>query len=177
MSARHLLFGRQAFTLLELLVVLAILSLLSVMAVTRLGGVYQSAQLQTAISGLGALDGQARSFAASRHLSVELRIDLNKGQVSYHRDGLIAAQPFRLPSSVMLERVISIRERKTSGVAQIRLGPLGTGESYAVKLGTGHREGEWLLFTGGAGQMTPIDSTREVEEVFRVLKSQSPDAP
>lgn len=165
------------FTLLELLVVLAILAMLSAIAVTRLGGVYQNSQFDTAISSLTTYDSHARRLAAKKNTPLELRIDLNGRQFSIEMNGEPAGQPIAIPSSVQVERFLSSRERKMSGTATVRLGSAGAGETYALKLASPGRSPQWLVMAGGSGQSTLVEKTRDVEEVFRVLKQQSAHTP
>lgn len=167
----------RGFTLLELLAVLAILALVAAIGVSRMGDAYAKAQLDTALSSVATYDDHARRLAASRSTPVELRVDLNEGRLTWELEGESIGQPLNLPSAVEIERFLSARERKTSGVATARLGRLGSGESYALKISTRSRPSVWVLFTGGSGQPVRLPSTRDVEEVFRVLRKQGADAP
>ncbi|WP_442483026.1 prepilin-type N-terminal cleavage/methylation domain-containing protein [Aeoliella sp. SH292] len=167
----------RGFTLLELLVVLALLALIAAMAVSRTGGSYQRAQFKTALKSFASYDDQSRHLAARKHTPLELRIDLRKSTIECRDDREMMGQPCVLPKSVRIERFLSLRERKSSGLATVRLGPGGESESYAVQLSTAATPAEWLLFAGGSGQAVSLQDTREVEEVFRVLKSNSPHSP
>ena len=165
------------FTLLELLAVVSVLALLAMIAATRIGGNYQQAVLTTTLTKLAAIDCEVRGYAASQRGLLTLRFDLNHGAVECQRDGKVVLQPYQLPDSVTVERFLSSRERKTSGVATVKYGLHGESETYALKVSVHSLPAQWVLVVGGSGQIVHLEEAQEAEEVFRAIKAQSPHAP
>lgn len=165
--------SQSGFSLLELLVVVSILGLLATVASTRIGGNYSRVKVDTAITEIANLDQRARSLACRQREAVVLRIDLTAQRLWAEMDGEETSLPIVLPTGVTIDRMLSVREQKSSGTATIRIAKRGGAETYAIRIVGANKSARWLVFAGGSGQPLEMKTNREVEDLFHAIKKTS----
>lgn len=144
--------GPRGFSLLELLAVVALLALLATAIGLRLGG-SGAAKLQTAVQTVITADGHARQLVDQQSRPVRMRIDLDNGWFELEWLGDAPGSTLRqtrLPSGVHVDRMISSREKSSSGHVAIDY-RLADSDTFAVKLTAGRNRAKWVVIAGGTG--------------------------
>ena len=161
----------KAFTLLELLVVLTIMGLLAAVAVVRLQGPLHAARAGDVAGRIAFTDGQVRShsrrFARPSRLVYDL--DENSAYAESDTPGGVRQYHFALPDTVRLAAVRMARGDVERGKATIEVTSDGHTPTYAVRLDSDDRHGQWLLFSGLTGQVTKLKAQADVQELFQLL--------
>jgi len=161
----------KGFTLLELLVVIAIMGLLATVAVVRLLGPLRAARVGEIAQRIASADDQVRSHARRFARGSRLVYDLDEELVYAESDAASGVRQFEyeIPRNVRLTRVRLVRGDLERGKATIEIASDGHSPTYAVRLDSVDREGQWLLFSGRTGQVTRLEAEADVQELFRLL--------
>lgn len=155
---------RNAFTLIELVIVIVIMAFLASLAVISLGGTMDRYQLSRASETIERFDARARRDARTSRKSVQATIQRHRQQLLIESPGRQDAR-FRLPAKVEISN-IRLRRRVTAGSNfEIRFSREGRSPTYAVELRRGEMS-RWLVILGTSGQVIPIDKEGEVDAIL-----------
>jgi prepilin-type N-terminal cleavage/methylation domain-containing protein len=162
---------KSAFTLLELLVVLVIVSLVATSVVLSSTGMWRQASMEATISRLESLDQHMRSYARSRGKSCELEFDTFEDQVRkvYQPEQRLDQPAIFLGRGFQLERVRMPGSSSARRKLNVRFHANGTSLTYALGFKSADNETQWLLFAGVSGQLTRLNSERDLDAAFNLI--------
>jgi prepilin-type N-terminal cleavage/methylation domain-containing protein len=165
------LSSRPAFTLIELLVVLVIVSLVAASVVISSSGMWRQASTEATISRLESLDQHMRSHARSRGKPCELQFDTFEDQVRkvYELSEDSEQAVISLGRGFELEQVRLPGVSSTKRKLNIRFHANGMTASYALGFKTSGNQTQWLLFAGASGQLTRLNSERDLNAAFKLI--------
>ncbi len=159
---------RQAFTLIELMVVIVILGLLTSLASLSLGGVMDRYQLSRAAETIEACDTRARRSARLSREAFDAVIRRSKRDLIVKAPLASPSQAlanYRLPRNVEIDEVKLRRKAVTGRDVTINFSDQGRSESYAVELRRGKMT-RWLVVLGISGQVVPVNSEEEADALL-----------
>ncbi len=156
---------RNAFTLIELVVVMVLLALLASLTVYSLSGTMDRQRMSQAIETVEMFDARARRAARSSRCTITATIDPRRGELSIdtNREGQDVS--YRLPSRVT---VSDLRFGKTSVAgreSRFKINGQGRSATYAIQLQRGELT-QWLVVLGISGQVVALKSKGEVDAIL-----------
>lgn len=154
---------RNAFTLIELVVVIVIMSLLATLAVISFGGTIDRYQLGRAMETIEMFDARARRDARTLRQPVQTTIDRNDKRLVIHSRE--ESSRYRLPRTVEIRDIRIPRRAVVGGDFEIEFNREGRSVTYAIELGRGDMT-RWMLVLGASGQVLTITDEREVDEIL-----------
>lgn len=169
MKSRFHSAPRNAFTLIELVVVIAIIALLTTLAVMSSSSMMDRYQLSRAVEAVEMFDARARREASSLSQPVDATI-----QPARRR--LLVASPtrtsqrrplaqFNLPRSVEIAELRLRRRVAARGDLELQFNRAGVSPTYALQLKRGEMS-RWLVVLGFSGQIVALEDEREVDELL-----------
>lgn len=163
---------REAFTLIEILVVLLLLAVLAGISVVSLGGTVRSAQIQDLTRQIIQCDHLLRQQARQVGRPLQLTFDLEAGRIA-RVDSAISAQaaPFVLPTPAKLERVVIAADNADESLAMptLRCSAQGRTASYAVLVTVSPDDHLWLLMAGLSGEARTFTDASHVQDILALL--------
>jgi prepilin-type N-terminal cleavage/methylation domain-containing protein len=160
-----------AFTLIELLVVLVIISLVAASVVLSSTGMWRQASMEATITRLESLDQHMRSYARSRGKSCELEFDTFEDHVRkvYKLNQRTDQPAIFLGRGFQLERIRMPGSSSIRRKQNVRFHANGTSLTYALGFRSVDNETQWLLFAGISGQLTRLNSERDLNAAFSLI--------
>lgn len=156
---------RNAFTLIELVVVIVIMAILSTIAAMSLSGTMGQYDLARAAETIERVDASVRRQARVTHASVELSIDRNKKRLTVDVGGSGRDATYKLPRRVTISNIRLHRRIVADNNFAIEVSGSGQSPTYAVELTRGEMK-RWLIIVGASGQVIPAESEDEVDALF-----------
>jgi prepilin-type N-terminal cleavage/methylation domain-containing protein len=156
---------RNAFTLIELVVVIVIMAILSTIAAMSLGGTMSRYDLVRATETVQRFDANARRQARATQAPVAMTIDRNKKRLKVDADGADRDAAYKLPGRVTISNIRLHRRFVTGGNFAVTVSPDGQSPTYAVELSRGDMK-RWLIFVGVSGQVIEAQNEDEVDALF-----------
>ena len=147
---------------------LVVVALISAIVAVRWTGVHQRARIEAAVKRLEALDQHLRAFSRSRGQASELEIDVAGGRVR-KLYGAESASAWESIGATIAETRIAA-EKPTRGNTAIPFDRGGASPTYGIRLtGSGSRD-EWLVFAGGTGQLSRLETEGQWDATFELLQ-------
>lgn len=156
---------RNAFTLIELVVVILIMAILSTIAAVSLGGTIGKYDLSRASETIERFDANARRQARVTHAPVEMLIDRNRNRLNVDASGGDRDSSYTLPGRVEISNIRLHRSFSVGRSFEMSVSAEGQSLTYAVELTHGKMK-RWLIFVGISGQVIHAESEDEVDALF-----------
>lgn len=156
---------RNAFTLIELVVVITIMAVLATIAALSLGGVMDRYQIGRAAETIERFDARARREARVTGDVVIAKIDRSRGRLTIDVAGSDRDANFQLPSRVSISNMRMHRSGVSGGDLNLVVDRKGQCSTYAVELTRGKMK-RWLVMLGTSGQVIPLDDEGGVNAMF-----------
>lgn len=160
---------RDAFTLIELVVVITIIALLATLAVLSSGGIIDRYQLRRAADAIEMFDARARRQSSSLRQPVDAVIQPGQRRLLIHTSVGVGkrspANEYRLPRGVEIPELRLRRRVAAGGNLEIHYNRLGSCPTYAVRLQRG-KMSRWLVVLGVSGQIVPLQDESDVDELL-----------
>lgn len=154
---------RTGYTLLELMIVVTLMALVVGTASVKLVAPYRMAQADSILERIQSVDRLARRVAKRKRDKLTLQATDNTLFLSDRRG-------VRLPSSVIPLRphfeLIRFRQLGGDNDQVVEFNGRGQSPTYAIELSDRIEDRHWILFLGLTGEAIPLDSERELEEIF-----------
>lgn len=155
---------RDAFTLIELLIVIVIMATLASLAVVSLRGTMDRYLLSRAAETLERFDARARRDASTLRQPIRVAIDRNRKRLTIDSPGPSKAH-YDLPHRVDIGKVRLSRRVTLGNSFKIQYSREGVSPTYAVELRRGEMS-KWLLVLGTSGQIVPLNNEGEVDAIL-----------
>ncbi len=156
---------RDAFTMIELVVVMVVLAILASLAVYSLGGTMDRHELNRAAETIEMFDARARRDARTSGQSLQASIDRTRGLLTIRSPENREDRSFQLPGRVKITDIRMRRRVTAAGRVAMDINRRGHSPTYAVHLQRG-KSGRWLVVLGLSGQVIPLRSEGEVDAIL-----------
>ena len=157
---------RQAFTMIELIVVLVILGLLSSLAALTVRSSFDRHALASAFETIELFDQRLRRDARVARQPITATVDGFRGEMRLpEANG--QSKIFRLPRRVVIKSVLSATVRSATQSFPLTVGIDGRTSSYAIELEAGGAS-SWLVVLGGSGQASRVKERRTAEDLLKL---------
>jgi prepilin-type N-terminal cleavage/methylation domain-containing protein len=156
---------RNAFTLIELVVVIVIMAILSTIAAVSLSGTMGKYDLSRAAETIERFDANARRQARVTQAPVTMTIERTKGRLKVDVAGRDRDATYRLPGRVTIGSIRLHRRFVAGTVFAASVSADGQSPTYAVELSRG-RMTRWLVFVGVSGQVVQAENEDQVDALF-----------
>ncbi|MEL7499545.1 MAG: type II secretion system protein [Planctomycetota bacterium] len=163
--------NRDAFSLIELLVVLTLISLVAVSVSVRWSESYKRVEFQSAVERFLDMEASTRRVSRRVRRNASIMVDLGSESVSATRwnDGVAHQVQYTFPSGVNLNMIRVGQIEASEGQHQIAFDQAGAGPTWAIKLQRGNQQ-QWLVFAGRTGQQLEFGDDEAVEEFFKKMQ-------
>ncbi len=164
--------SREGFTLIELMVVLTLSVLVVGIVAVQMKSPYQAAKFEDCLERIEFNEQLIRSHAQRFERRSVLVVDFDENTIYARKQEQSDGPCFRvdLPRGVKLISIITTAEEISHGRVQVDVSTRGQTPSYALCLREGKNNEQWLLFAGTTGQVTRMDNSKDVHEIFTMLK-------
>ncbi|TWT82576.1 hypothetical protein CA13_40390 [Planctomycetes bacterium CA13] len=163
---RALLFGRLAFTLLELMVVIVLLVIVSGIGLLSIQSSMTLAARQRVISQIIALDNQERA-AARRSPRQGRLVQSSAEQIQFE----LAQRTVQMPSGMRINRLLMLTDRANfASVSEVTFVSSGQSPTYAVEIVDARGMRSWIILLGISGQAFSIDNENEMTALLDTVK-------
>ncbi|MGI9472561.1 MAG: pilus assembly FimT family protein [Rubripirellula sp.] len=156
--------GRDAFTLIELVIVIVIMAILSTLAVVSLRGTMDRYLISQAAETVERFDARARRDASRMRQPIRAAIDRNRKRLTIDTPGPGNAK-YHLLNRVEIGKVRLSRRVTVGNQFKIQFSREGASPTYAVELRRGEMS-QWLLVLGTSGQIVPLRNEGEVDAIL-----------
>ena len=156
---------RQAFTLLELIIVFVIIGVLSTIAFTSLAGRVGDYQLTQATEIIGRADALARRQASHQRQPVSTSVARLANLLRVDLSPKSSIRSFKLPKGVSIGETRFRQQTVATTDFDITYNHYGISPSYAIKLTRG-AQSRWIIVLGASGQIIQTNESAEVHELL-----------
>lgn len=162
--------SRVGFTLIELIVVVSLLSAVVAIGTVSLRGPYRNARREHEQARLAHWLQLVRNHARRTQSRGEIEIDVTKNVMRYESsESRKQLSPLYLSSLLPLKEIKVANSFVNDRDARIPITSAGTTNTFALCFGRSEREEQWLLISGGSGQLIWITKREEIENAMRLL--------
>jgi prepilin-type N-terminal cleavage/methylation domain-containing protein len=159
---------RDAFTLVEMMVVLLILATAAGAVALRTGAVWQSVQMRDVLTQIADYDRSARTWCRDNDKPLRVQVDLENGRLDLcDEEGRpLPITPWEAPRGYRFARLIVRTQDVTMGRAVIGCSRQGLTPSYGLLLEGPLRQRRWIALAGLSGQAMVEEHDKAVQDML-----------